>query len=60
MCVGTSSEFYKPTKDTINPAYHAITDDKSKNLMEKPTGYYEEVKKSLNVETARNPAYYEQ
>ena len=55
--VGTSSELHKPTKDTINPAYHTITGDHCKKPVEEPVSYYEEVKKPSEVKMTQNPAY---
>ena len=54
--LGTSSELHKPTKDTVNPAYHTITDDYKKPVGE-PISYYEEVKKPPEVKMTQNPAY---
>ena len=50
MCVGTSTELHKTTKDTT---YY--TDKKAE---ENPSSYYEEVKKSSDVQMTRNPAYH--
>ena len=56
--VGTSLELHGPTKDTINPAYHTITDDHSKRSVERePVSYYEEVNKPSEVKMTPNPAY---
>ena len=55
--VGASSELHKPTKDTVNPAYHTITDDHFKKPVEKPISYYEEVNISSDVKMTQNPAY---
>ena len=52
--VGTSLELHGPTKDTINPAYHTITDDHSKR---EPVSYYEEVNRPPEVKMTPNPAY---
>ena len=61
MCyhnVGTSLELHGPTKDTINPAYHTITDDHSKKSVGEPISYYEEVKRPpAEVKITPNPAY---
>ena len=57
MYVGTSLELHSPTKDTINPAYHTITDDHSKISVEKPISYYEEVNTPPEVKMTPNPAY---
>ena len=59
MCIGTSSELHKPTKDTVNPAYHTITDDHFKKPVEKSISYYVEVNipVSSDVEMTQNPAY---
>ena len=57
MYVGTSLELHGPTKDTINPAYHTITDDHSKKSVEEPISYYEEVNRSPEVKVTPNPAY---
>ena len=56
--VGTSLELHSPTKDTINPAYHTITDDHFKRS-EEPVSYYEKVKmnKPPEVKMTPNPAY---
>ena len=59
MCyhnVGTSLELHSPTKDTINPAYHTITDDHSKKS-EEPISYYEEIIRPTEVKMTPNPAY---
>ena len=59
MCyhnVGTSLELHSPTKDTINPAYHTITDDRSKKSVEEPISYYGEVNRSPEVKMTPNPA----
>ena len=55
--VGTSLELHSPTKDTINPAYHTITDDHSKKPVEEPIGYYEDVNRPPEVKMTNNPAY---
>ena len=52
--VGTSSELCKPTKDTINPVYHTITDEQP---VGEPVRYYEEVNKPSEVKMTPNPAY---
>ena len=61
MCyhnVGTSLELHSPTKDTINPAYHTITDDHSKKSVGESISYYEEVKRPpAEVKMTPNPAY---
>ena len=44
LCIGTS-QLHKPTKDTVNPAYHTITDDHRKKPVGEPVSYYEEVNK---------------
>ena len=52
MCyhnVGTSLELHSTTKDTINPAYHTITDDHSKRSLGEPISYYEEVNRPPEV-----------
>ena len=55
--VGTSLELHGPTKDTINPAYHTITDDRSKKSVGEPISYYEEVKiPPEEVKMTSNPA----
>ena len=54
--LGTSSELHKPTNDTVNPAYHTITDDYKKPVGE-PISYYEEVNKPPDVKMTQNPAY---
>ena len=54
-CIGTSSDLYKPTNDTINPAYHAITDDYKISTGE--TNYYEEVNVSPKVKLTPDLAY---
>ena len=55
--IGTSLELHGPTKDTINPAYHTITDDHSKRSAEEPVSYYEDVNKPPEVKMTSNPAY---
>ena len=57
--VGTSLELHSPTKDTVNPAYHTITDDHSKRSAVEPVSYYEEVKvnRPPEVKMTPNPAY---
>ena len=61
--VGTSLELHSttnlhgPTKDTINPAYHTITDDHSKKSLGEPISYYEEVNRPPEVKMIPNPAY---
>ena len=61
--VGTSLELHSPTelhgpsKDTINPAYHTITDDHSKKSLGKPISYYEEVNRPPEVKMRPNQAY---
>ena len=55
--VGTSLELHSPTKDTINPAYHTITDDHSKRSAEESVSYYEEVNRPPEVKMTPNPAY---
>ena len=61
MCshnVGTSLELHGPTKDTINPTYHTITDDHSKKSVGEPISYYEKVKRPPEeVKMTSNPAY---
>ena len=52
--VGISLELHSPTKDTINPAYHTITDDHSKRSA---VSYYEEVNRPPEVKMTPNPAY---
>ena len=54
--VGTSLELHSPTKGTINPAYHIITDDHCKRSAEEPVSYYEEVNRPPEVKMAPNPA----
>ena len=55
--IGTSLELHSPTKDTINPAYHTITDDHSKKSAEEPVTYYEDVNRPPEVKMTSNPAY---
>ena len=55
--LGTSLEIHSPTKDTINPAYHTITDDHFKKPVEEPTSQYEEVIIHSEVKMTPNPAY---
>ena len=55
--LGTSLEIHSPTKDTINPAYHTITDDHFKKPVEEPTSQYEEVIIPSEVKMTPNPAY---
>ena len=55
--VGTSLDLHDPTKDTINPAYHTITDDHSKRSTEEPVSYYEDVNRPPEVKMTPNPAY---
>ena len=59
MCIGTSSELHKPTNDTVNPAYHTITDDCFKKPVEKSISCYVEVNipVSSDVEMTQNPTY---
>ena len=64
MYIGTSLDLHSPTKhphgptkDTINPAYHIITDDQFKKSAEEPISYYEEVNKSAELNMTPNPAY---
>ena len=54
--IGTSSELHKPTKDTINPAYHTITGDHCKEPIEEPVSY-EDVNTPAQVKMTQNPAY---
>ena len=54
-CIGISSELYKPTNDTINPAYHAITDDYK--LLTGEPNYYEEVNVSPEVKLTPDLVY---
>ena len=56
-CIGTSSELYKPTNDTINPAYRAITDDYKISIEEPIISYYEQVNVSPEVKLTPDPAY---
>ena len=48
-----------PTNDSVNPAYHTITDHHIKKLTKEPINYYEEVKKTTDpdVKMTPNPAY---
>ena len=55
--IGTSSELYKPTNDTINPAYHAITDDYKISIGEPIISYYEEVNVSPEVKITPDLVY---
>ena len=57
--LGGKLELHGPTKDTINPAYHTITDRHIKRSTEEPISYYEEVKKAPDpdVKMTPNPAY---
>ena len=57
--VGISLELHSPTKDTINPAYHTITDDHSKRSAVEPVtiSYYEKVNRPPEVKMTPNPAY---
>ena len=59
MCIGRPSELHKTTKDTVNPAYHTITDDHCKKPMEKSINCHVEVNipVSSDVEMTQNPAY---
>ena len=52
MYVGTSLELYKPTKDTINPAYY--TDHYYKHSIGE---HYEGVNISPQIKMTPNPAY---
>ena len=54
--IGTSSELHKPSKDTVNPLYHTITDDHCKKPVEEPVSY-EEVNISPELKMTPNPAY---
>ena len=51
-----SLEIHGSTKDTINPAYHTITDDHLKKPVEGPISYYEEVNRPPEVKMTPNPA----
>ena len=51
--IGT--ELHKPTKDTVNPVYHTVTDD-CKKPVEEPVSY-EDVNKPPEVKMTQNPSY---
>ena len=55
--IETSMELHSATKDTINPAYHTITDDHFKKPMAEPTSQYKEVIIPSDVKMTPNPAY---
>ena len=55
--IGTLSELYKPTNDTSNPAYHAITDDYKIPTGEPTISYYEEVNVSPEVKLTPDLVY---
>ena len=48
-----------PTKDTVNPAYHIVTNPhfKETELAEEPNSDYEEVNRPPEVKMTPNPAY---
>ena len=59
-----SLELHGPTKDTVNPAYHIVTNQHYKEtdpeLAEEPNDDYEEVNRppeKLEVKMTPNPAY---
>ena len=58
LCIGTT-EIHKPTVDTINPAYHTVTENYKAEPEEESISYYEEVNRSrpLDVKMTQNPAY---
>jgi len=57
--VGGKLELHGPTKDTVNPAYHTITDRHIKRSTGEPISYYKEVTKTPDpdVKMTPNPAY---
>ena len=56
--IGKSLELHGPTKDTINPAYHTITDDHSKKSVKESVSCYEEVNRPPEeVKMTSNPSY---
>ena len=57
VATGEILKLQSPTKDTINPAYHTITDHHSRKSGEEPVGYYEDVTRPPEVKMTPNPAY---
>jgi len=52
-----TSELKSPTKDTINPAYHTITEHHPKKPVKEPVSYYEDMTGPPEVKMTPNPSY---